>query len=85
MFEATLILVSNHRVRWPRITNLRAKRIGVTPFSLHFHIDPTTCAIFWRANMTPSKRGNKKQPTDTPEKDFKAFVREPLARLCESQ
>ena len=32
-----------------------------------------------------SKRGNKKQPTDTSEEDFEAFVRESLARLCKGQ
>ena len=32
-----------------------------------------------------TKRGNKKQPTDAPEEDFEAFVRESLARLCEGQ
>ena len=35
--------------------------------------------------MTKTKRGNKKQPTDAPEEDFEAFVRESLARLCEGQ
>ena len=35
--------------------------------------------------MTSTKRGNKKQPTDAPEEDFEAFVRESLARLCEGQ
>ena len=40
--------------------------------------------LFLCVNMT-SKRGNKKQPTDTSEEDFEAFVRESLARLCEGQ
>ena len=35
--------------------------------------------------MMSTKRGNKKQPTDAPEGDFEAFVRESLARLCEGQ
>ena len=35
--------------------------------------------------MTSTKRGNKKRPTDAPEEDFKAFVRESLACLCEGQ
>ena len=32
-----------------------------------------------------SKRGKKKQPTNTSEEDFDAFVCESLARLCEGQ
>ena len=35
--------------------------------------------------MTSTKRGNTKQPSDAPEEDFEAFVRESLACLCEGQ